>query len=339
MQKILHEKNKVPGVRYALTTDGIEMPVVDVTHPAFALNISPDEQRELVAQFLKEELPLRKLAPPLRKLFFKFALRGSILAEGLGRAEGTYLSGMHTYLLKLGPKMLGAAYSNPVDRRIAASLPSLGVRLRVQDMARLMADALESALAANSQKPLRFVNIAGGPAIDSLNTLILLCQEHSDLLIGRTIEIDVLDLDEAGPAFGKAALVALSQNDAPLDGLRIGFRHTSYDWRKTAGLETVLREASEKNAIVICSSEGGLFEYGVDADVEANLRTLRASGNVLAVVGSVTRADAPMQKLRQMNTAKIIPRGLEVFRAIVEKSGWKITRVIERPFSDQVVLA
>lgn len=30
------EKNKVPGVCYALTDDGIELPVVDITNPAFA---------------------------------------------------------------------------------------------------------------------------------------------------------------------------------------------------------------------------------------------------------------------------------------------------------------
>jgi hypothetical protein len=207
--------------------------------------------------------------------------------------------------------MLGEAYSKPVDRKIAAVLPSVGVRLRVQDMARLMADALGPALSAHSQKQLRFVNIAGGPAIDSLNTLIVLRKEHPNLLAGRIIEIDVLDLDEAGPAFGKAALVALSQNVGPLDGMRIGFRRMPYDWRNTADLETVLVEARAKNAVVICSSEGGLFEYGVDADIEANLKALRASAIVLAVVGSVTRADAPMKKLRRM---------------------------IERPFSDQVVL-
>jgi hypothetical protein len=34
---------------------------------------------------------------------------------------------MHTYLLKLGPAMLGSAYAKPIDRRIAASLPVFAV--------------------------------------------------------------------------------------------------------------------------------------------------------------------------------------------------------------------
>ena len=52
------------------------------------------------------------------------------------------MSGMHTYLLKLGPEMLGSSYTKPVDRRIAAALPALGVRLRLQDVAQLMTDTL-----------------------------------------------------------------------------------------------------------------------------------------------------------------------------------------------------
>ena len=338
MAKILHEERKVPGVYYALTSDGLELPVVDVTHPAFALQVSADEQQELVKKFMAQKLPLAGLPAPIRRLFFKFALRGSILAEGIGHARNGYLTGMHTYLLKLGPEMLGGAYSKPVDRKITATLPALGTRLRVQDMARLMADALAPALLAHPQKPLRLVNIAGGPAMDSLNALILLRKEQPNLLAGRGIGIDVLDLDEAGPAFGKAALVALSQEGGPLDGVQVGFSHIRYDWTKTADLEVVLREAETKGALVICSSEGGLFEYGSDGDVEANLKALRTSANVLAVVGSVTRADAPMQRLRKMSTAKLMPRGLEVCRALVARAGWKVSRVIERPFSDQVVL-
>lgn len=89
---------------------------------------------------------------------------------------------------------------------------------------------------------------------------------------------------------------------------------------------------------MICSSEGGLFEYGSDTEIESNLKVLREFPEVVAVVGSVTRADEPIQRIRQMGRAATRPRGLEVFRALIEKTGWKIARAIERPFSDQVVL-
>jgi len=338
MEKILHEERKVAGVHYTLTSDGLELPVIDVTHPVFALDLGPDEQQELVRKFLAQKMPLANWPAALRKLFFRLALRGSVLAAGLRNAEDGYMTGMHTYLLKLGPEMLGSAYTTPVDRKIAASLPALGTRLRVQDMACLMAETLTPALLAESQKALRFVDIAGGPSISSLNALIVLRKKQALLLTGRSIEINVLDLDESGPAFGKAALVALSQQAAPLDNLRIGFRHVRYDWTKPADMQPILRESEAKGALVIASSEGGLFEYGSDEAIVSNLETLRASPAVLAVLGSVTRADEPMQRLRKMNTARIIPRGLELFGALAEKAGWKIARAIERPFSDQVVL-
>jgi len=55
------------------------------------------------------------------------------------------------------------------------------------------------------------LNIAGGPAADSLNTLIVLYNNQPESFAQRQVFVDVLDFDEAGPAFGKAALAALSE--------------------------------------------------------------------------------------------------------------------------------
>jgi hypothetical protein len=52
----------------------------------------------------------------------------------------------------------------------------------------------------------------------------------------------------------------------------------------------------------------------------------------------VTRADRPIQRLRETSQPATRPRGLEVFRALAARAGWRIARAIERPFSDQVVL-
>jgi hypothetical protein len=93
-----------------------------------------------------------------------------------------------------------------------------------------------------------------------------------------------------------------------------------------------------KGAIVICSSEGGLFGYGSDKEIEANLGVLRRFREVLAVVGSVTRADEPIMRVRQIGPAATRPRGLSAFRELAAKSGWNLARAVERPFSDPVVL-
>jgi hypothetical protein len=210
--------------------------------------------------------------------------------------------------------------------------------LRLQDIAQLMAEILFTSLVKEPTRPLRFLNIAGGPAIDSLNTLILLNRKQPGIFAAREISIDVLDLDNTGQAFGARALTSLSQEGGPLHGIRVAFRHVPYNWGEADDLRPVLREAQATRAGVICSSEGGLFDYSSDSEIEENLKVLRAVPEVLAVTGSVTRADEAIQRIRQMRRAATRPRGLEVFRALVEKTGWKITRAIERPFSDQVVL-
>jgi hypothetical protein len=291
----LPEPNKRPGVHYAVTRDGVELPVVDITHPAFALSITDSEQKAQVEKFLRQGIPLAILPKPLRELVLRFLPRESILAQGIQQARSTFMSGMQTYLLKLGPQMLGSAYTKPIDRQIAAALPSYCVRLRLQDMAQLMAETLLPLLRTNPDRALRFTNIAGGPAMDSLNALILLNQ-HQPGILDQCISIDVLDLDDTGPAFGAAALAALSQPGARLHGLRITLRHVLYDWTGAEELGKLLGEAQADGPLMICSSEGGLFEYGADDAIESNLKVLRAQPQVVAVVGSVTRADEPVQQ-------------------------------------------
>jgi hypothetical protein len=318
-------------------SDGVELPVVDITHPAFALSITEAEQKARVEKFLHEGVPLAKLPKPLRELALKFLLRESILAQGIQQARVTCMSGLQTYLLKLGPQMLGSAYSKPIDRQIASILPSFCVRLRLQDMAELLAHTLLPLLRTDPHRSLRLLNIAGGPAMDSLNALILLNRHQPSVLSERIVSIDVLDLDDAGPAFGQASLAALSQPAGPLDGRRITFRHIHYDWKHAGQLIDLLSVGQRDNPITICSSEGGLFEYGSDAEIESNLKALRTQ-QVVAIVGSVTRADEPIQQLRKASTPKTRPRGLECFANLITPTGWKIERVVERPFSDQVVL-
>jgi hypothetical protein len=256
----------------------------------------------------------------------------------LRRAQGTFLDGMTTYLFKLGPKNLGS-YAVPVDRRILMSLPAISVRLRVRDMARLLADELAPRLLLEPERPLHLLNIAGGPAIDSLNALILLQRERPELLARRQISLAVLDADEDGPAFGQRALSALQAPGAPLSSVSVAFEHAIYDWREPQGLQTSLARAADESALTAVSSEGGLFEYGSDSEIARNLRTLAAANDGdICVVGSVTRDDEVIRTLKRTSTAATIPRGLPAFTALVEAAGWVVARSVSRPLSDQVVL-
>jgi hypothetical protein len=333
------EPNKRPGVRYAFSADGIELAIVDVTHPAFAVAIDDAELARQVAAFVAQGPPLAKFPAFLRRWLLRLLLRGSTLARGIARSNDSYLPGMDTYLLKLGPENLGAAYTTPIDRKIAAALPAFAVRLRLQDVAGLLAEALRPRLADAPGRPLHFLNIAGGPAMDSLNALLLLAREDRRLLEGRPIRIAVLDLDAAGPTFGARALAALAAEDAPLRGLDVSLHHVRYDWSNADALEPTLAAARAAGALVAASSEGGLFEYGSDEHIVANLARLRAGAPPHAVMaGSVTRADRPVQVLQLSSTAALRLRGLTLFRPLAASAGWAVARAIERPFSDQVLL-
>lgn len=335
----LAEPNKKPGLCYAVTDDGLELPVVDVQHPSFALAVDAEAQRKLTARFIAEQERFRKLPSWIGKAMMRFVLRGSRLAKGLRQADGTFLDGITTYLFKLGPNNLGP-YALPIDRRLVTSLPAISMRLRLSDMARLLSENLVPSLAAERAQPLHLLNIAGGPAIDSINALLLLERQHPGLLANREVKLRVLDGDGHGPAFGARALAALRQSGAPLAGVNATFEHVLYDWSTPEGeLSRLLREAEQAGAIVAVSSEGGLFEYGSDEHILANLRVLvaaHASGTF--VVGSVTRNDELMKFVKQTSNAATIPRGLATFRALVERAGFRVAQCIERPMSDQVVL-
>ena len=268
------------------------------------------------------------------------ALRGSQLGRALQDATGSYLPGLPTYILKLGPDNLGAAESSPIDRHIVASFAALAIRVRVEDMARLLADGLAGAAASEPRRPLCMVNIAGGPASDSWNALILLRCEQPELLERREVAIAVLDLDEKGPAFGARAVTALGGADAPLHGVEIRVRHFPYEWSDTARLRQLLDELHTRDAACAISSEGGLFEYGSDAEIVSNLGVLHegTAGDAI-VVGSVTRDSELMRTWQGMHRMNIRPRTMEAFRGLAAEAGWRVDRVIERALGYGVSLA
>lgn len=338
MKILVPEPNKKPGVSYAVTDDGLELPVIDVTHPAFAVSMTDGELAALTAAFIEEVERQQKMPLIVQRFFMRAFLRKSAVGRGLLAARGTFLSGMSTYLMKLGPDNLGS-YAVPVDRKITASLPPLSMRLRLQDVAHLSADALAPQLEASPGRSLHFVNIAGGPAIDNVNTLILLRRDRPAFLDGRPIAIHVLYQDEAGPSFGARALQALVAPGGKLHGLQVSFDHLRYDWRDADRLTRVLVELELAGAVWTASSEGGLFEYGSDDEIVANLNALRsAAGPGTVVVGTVTRDEGVAKITRGQSGIATRPRSVSAFQALAAQGGWALDTVIQGPFSFSVRL-
>jgi hypothetical protein len=331
MQIAIPEMHKKDGVCYAVTDDGVELPVIDVTHPAFSVEISDDELDRLTQEQVRTLQRQTKLSAFVQSIFMRLMARRSIIMRGLMGAAGGFLTGMNTYILKLGPDNLGNGYASDIDRQISGSWAGLTMRLRLQDIVHLLAEGIIPALTSVRNEELHLLNIGGGPAIDSLNALILIQKEHPELLTGRPIFVHSLDPDEAGPNFGRRALDALQAEGAPLHGLKITFQHTRYDWSHTEVLRELLVSIGG-NAIMAASSEGALFEYASDEEVTANLQTMHEiapPGTI--VVGSLTRADATGRLMNSGSRAALRFRGLEAFETLVQQAGWRLTENITRP--------
>jgi hypothetical protein len=322
------------SVLSALTDDGESLPIIDITNPTFAVKTTEADLAAMADQFLIESAQQRDLTPALRE-----ALQHSTIGRGLMAAAGSFLDGMSTYRIKLGPDNLWAGAS-PIDRSIAASFPAFTSRLRLQDMAQLLAEGLSAIVAAQPSRSVLLINIAGGAGSDSWNALIHLRAQQPSHLSGREIVIAVLDADSSGPRFGSRAVDTLRAEDAPLHGLDIRFSPHKYDWSNVEELQATLRLLNAGDAACSISSEGGLFEYGSDAEIRSNLEVLHArTASDARIVGSVTREGGPMQASQSASRIRTHPRTLEQFTSLAESAGWKLQRAIERPFSFHISLA
>jgi hypothetical protein len=320
-------------VVYAMTEDGVRTAVIDVTHPAFAVAPTEPELAAMAEQYVSEAGRYAEVPDAVR-----MALRESMLGRRLMAASGTFLDGMSTYLLKLGPENLGEG-ATAIDRRIATSFPVFAARLRLADMARLLAEGLRPALAVAPGRAVRLVNIGGGAGADSWNALIRLRGEQTELLAGRDIAIAVLDRDSRGPAFGARAVAALAADGEALSGLDVRFGYLSYEWSDVGSLGEILEGLDVGEAACGVSSEGGLFEYGSDEEIVANLQVIHAgTGGDAVVVGSVTREGAVVRASLIGSRMATRPRTIEAFGRLAEAGGWRLGEVMERAFSYNLLM-
>lgn len=328
-------RNDETGLAWARSDEGWMLPIIDITQPAFALELSSEALRELSNESARRLRASTGMPAFLRRLL----LRGSVLTRDVGQP---FVSGMTTYLQKLGPANLGR-WAGRVDRRIAAAIGPTCMRLRLQTMARALADTLAGQLAP-SPGAVRILSIGGGPSPDCLNGLILIRRRVPDLLAERWVRILVLDLDEVGPAFGARALAALQADGAPLNGVKATFEHARYDWNDVTALGPTLDHLAAQDALLVGSSEGGLFEYGSDEAILSNLSVLREhTPPGFAIVGSVLRdertADPNLLLMRSYTAMPFRLLGAEQLATLVEPEGWSVQVVREdNPFYQVVTL-
>ena len=116
-------------------------------------------------------------------------------------------------------------------------------------------------------------------------------------------------------------------------------RYLSYEWSDAERLRMALEGLNAGYAACAISSEGGLFEYGSDEEIVANLRILHDwTERDAVVVGSVTREGGVVRASLIGHRVTTRPRTMGAFRVLAERGGWSVEETIERPFSYNVRL-
>jgi hypothetical protein len=296
------------GVCYARTDRGGELPVLDVTHPAFAVEVVRERRLDVEEAVIREG-----------RLF-------AGLSDGHWPPRTTRVgSALRSYRAKLGDEGLGWARWLPF-RSFDAFLGE-AIRSRAQSIARQLAESVVGPLSRRPAAPLHLVNVAGGAASDSLNALILLARDRPFQVMGRTIHVHVLDIDPAGPHFAARALAALRAPGAPLARLDATLEHVRYDWNEPAPLAALLGRWRADDAVLAVSSEGGLLEYCPDALVLEHLRLLREAGPPdLAFTCTGWRADDVGRAAAALRgrDQPLRPHTRESLAALAEGAGWTV---------------
>lgn len=301
-------------ISYALSDNNVKLPIIDITHPLFVSSI--DENAYHLSNIKSEnKVKLLKKLPSFVKARF----------SDTSDVDNSYLSGMRTMIYKLGPNLAKGVKLNFRDKWIVKQTNFMGLRIRLRDISKYQAQILIPKLKGYPGKNLCFFNIAGGPSSDSINTLFLIQDADPELLNGRKIEINILDTDTFGPNFAKRCLDVLKLPGERFHGLDITIRAVQYNWSKPEQLLPLLLERSEW--LQICSSEGGLFEYGSDEDIIQNLNQLYTySGNDTRVVGSLifNKSDVCKGYLGFAELTRINVRflGLTGLNNILSKTKW-----------------
>lgn len=322
--------NRIPGLAYAIA-DGIELPVLDITCPQFIDSIDERKLEDLCKESARRAEEMRKM-PPAHKMMF--TERSFIFGKHFNRdSQARYLSGMSTYMLKLGPYLIGSDEPFMIDRLISENVGSVSARMRLRDICRYQTEVLKPLLEKNPKKELHLINIAGGTAIDSINTLILLKEEEPSLLHNRQVKIHILDIDSKSPDFARQCVNELKKPPHHFQDLDISVDHQYYDWSNSEELQAFLEPLG--NSILLCASEGGVFEYGSDGEIIANLEAIhRFTPSETSIVGDIFHQEGAVDPtylaMAETTGASLRFLGQEGLNRILDKTGWRLAEIKER---------
>ncbi|MGE7859780.1 hypothetical protein ACQKOA_01795 [Bacillus mobilis] len=308
------EANRNERILYAVFENETELPILDITHPLFNASIDEQAYHLNCLKSARSIESLKKMPSFIQNIFVK-----------MSNVDDSYLSGMRTLLYKLGPGLSRGIKLSFRDKWAVKQTSFMGLRIRLRDLCRQQSKLLLPQLKAFPERGLCFFNIAGGSAADSINTLILIQESDPELLKGRKIEINILDIDTYGPNFAKRCIDVLKQPGERFYNLDITLHTIHYDWSQS---ESLLKMSLEYSGwIQLCSSEGGLFEYGSDSHIIENLNHFFENSPADArVTGSLIFDRAHVNQgylgFTEFIGVQIRYLGLEGLKRILDQTSW-----------------
>lgn len=335
---VVPQANHVAGLVYMVNDAGEEIPVIDLTHPAFQ---RPMETGRVVTGWL---LPrLFRLLP--RQIRAEIGAHAPI-TQGLLNGGDTVLSGERTYYVRLGPEFLPSSYPT-IDKVVAGAVVARNTLSRLDSVSDLETAQLRAMLHRHPDRStVHFVNIGGGTAMDSVNSLLKLQQQSpADFaaLRNKEIVISVAALDDSGVSLGRQAIAALQRAGRLPSDMRIRMEYVPYDWTRPSTLLPVLARVSEENAL--CSVEGSFFEYGSRQVIQDNLRVIADNTpSDVPVIGTSYRDPQTIHTVVP-SLMTVVPRigwqlhGMNNISSFARDSGWNVaTTRNENPVFDTFVL-
>jgi len=111
-------RKKVPGLSYVFTENGVELPVLDITHPLFVSSIDEVKLKEMLKKAEKNAEETAEKFNNMPALITKFLTNHSFTMPELLQHKGdnAFLSGVSTLMLKLGPGLIGKGRKRFLDR-------------------------------------------------------------------------------------------------------------------------------------------------------------------------------------------------------------------------------
>ena len=105
------------GVLYARTEEGLELPVIDVTNPAFAVSATEEDLEAMLGQYIQETGKRQEIAVEVRE-----ALQASILRKSVDGGFGDIFGRDEHVSLETGAQKFGGGRHahRPADRGVVS---------------------------------------------------------------------------------------------------------------------------------------------------------------------------------------------------------------------------